>query len=594
MNPAQIKNILKSPLFWVLFICCAISLSANIRYRWRGKAKNEVIASDGIGYYSYLPATFIYNDPTFSYYKDINRKYKDNDQNGPFMTMVDDKLLNKYYYGEALMVAPFFAGAHLYGNLFNLDNDGFAPHYQIAVGLACLFWVMIGLYYLAKYLANFVSPRTAAITSGLIYGGSNLFYYTIFEPSASHPYSFTLVACFIYFAHKSFQNNTVKSYLIVAFILSLSIAVRPSNAIVVLALPAIAGKWKTFVNWFIGAFKWRILPLAFIILGILLFPQAWFYKQQTGHWWVYAYGNEKFIFSESHFLEVLAGFRVGLITYSPIVAFAIIGLLFLIRKNKFQGFWLAGFVTFNIWLISCWWMWHYEGTFGMRPLIDHLAWWGLPLAMLLQALPKYFRQLILVIMIGIVATSNVLAYERFQAIIPWNNMNYEKFKFLFLNTDKKFGHLFTDKNFPDFPENARTVSFYSINDGQTNSHKGILLEKGKRNLLFQIPIDSVCNEDEYLHISTNLMWNFNKPHVEARIIVETISDGKAHDWNNTPLMISTPRVNDWNWFFFQYNTSDSTLKGDTLRIWIEEENESTQTWVDDLAITLAPFPKDIK
>jgi hypothetical protein len=239
-------------------------------------------------------------------------------------------------------------------------------------------------------------------------------------------------------------------------------------------------------------------------------------------------------------------------------------------------------------------MWHYEGTFGMRPLIDHLAWWGLPLALLIQAIPKYFRQLTLVIMIGIVAASNVLAYERFHAIIPWNHMNYQKFKFLFLNTDKKFAHLFTDKYYPDFPENARNVTFHSVNDGNPASHEGILLEKGKRNLLFQMPIDSVCKEDEYLHVSTNVMWRFNKPHIEARMIVETISNGKAHDWNSTPLMISTPRVNDWNWFFFQYNTSDATLKGDTLRIWIEEENESVQTWVDDLAITLAPFPKDIK
>ena len=382
--------------------------------------------------------------------------------------------------------------------------------------------------------------------------------------------------------------------MIVAFILSLSIVVRPSNAIVVLALPAIAGKWKTFVDWFISAFNLRILPLAFVILGILLFPQAWFYKQQTGHWWVYAYGNEKFIFSESHFLEVLAGFRVGLIIYSPIVAFAIIGLIFLFRKNKFQGLWLAAFVTFNIWLISCWWMWHYEGTFGMRPLIDHLAWWGLPLAILIQGLPKYFRQLSLLTMLGIAITSNVLAYERFQAIIPWNHMNFQKFKFLFLNTDKKFAHLFTDKYYPDFPENARAVTFHSVNDGNSAKHDGVLLEKGKRNLLFQIPIDSVCNEDEFLHVSTNVMWKFNKPHIEARMIVETISDGKAHDWNSTSLMISTPRVNDWNWFFYQYNTSDATLKGDTLRIWIEEENESAQTWADDLAITLAPFPKGQK
>ena len=594
MNSTYFKNLLKDPLFWVLFSFVSISLAVDIRYRWRGKAKVEILAADGLGYYSYLPAFFLYDDPTFSYFKDINRKYKENDQIGPFMTMVDDKLLNKYYYGESLLVAPFFAGAHISGKIFHLDNDGYAAHYQIAVSLAALFWVMFGLYFLAKYLANFVSKRTAAITVGLIYGGTNLFYYTVFEPSASHPYSFALISAFIYFAHKSFQNNTPKSYLIIAFILSLSIIVRPSNAIVIFALPAIAGQWKVFLDWFIGAFKWNILPVALIMLGILIFPQAWFYKQQTGHWWVYAYGNEKFHFLESHFLEVLAGFRVGLIVYSPVVAFAIIGLYMVIKKNMFQGIWLTAFVTFNIWLISCWWMWHYEGTFGMRPLIDHLAWWGLPLALFIKALPKYYRQVVLTFMLFIVITNNVMAYERFQAIIPWNYMNFEKYKFLLLNKRMKYAHLFTDKYYPDFPSNARTVSFMRINDGNQSEHEGLFLEKGKENLLIKIPIDSLCEEGENLHIATSMMWKFNHPHIEARMNVATVNNGKVHYSNSIPLMISTPRTDEWNWFWFAFNTSDETLSGDTLKIWISEEHVSHQAWADDLNITFAPFPKDIK
>lgn len=582
------KWLTSKPLFWVLLICIGVSFTAANRYRWRGEAALEILAADGVGYYSYLPATFIYDDPTFEYYKEINKKYRNRDDWGHFMTMLDGKMLNKYYYGESILVAPFFFIAHGVAHVANLDTDGYSKPYQIAVVAAAVFWVMLGLYWLYAFLIHFVSRRTAAISVGLLYGGTNLFYYTIFEPSASHPYSFALIAGFIHFGYQSIQRKSHASYWKVALILALTIVVRPSNALIVLALPALSGSWSAFVAWVRHSLTIKTWLPAMALLVLLIFPQAWFYKQQTGHWWVYAYGEEKFHFDKPHFWQVLAGFRVGLLIYSPMIILAVMGLVRLIRQYRFTGIWLSVFLFGNIWLISCWWMWHYEGTFGMRPLIDHLAWWGLPLALLLQTTAKYWRQGFLVIAAFFVFVCQIQAFQRFQAIIPWSNMTFQKYKYVFLNKSRIHAHLFTDKDFPDFPEKPTGIFFKNIHDENPNSHDGILMVKETRNLEIEMPIDSVMKTGEGLHVAVNLNWWMDVPNIHARVVIETIRDGQSIDYHTRPLIENTPRAKFWNWSWTQTNLTDQTQPGDTLRVWIMHTTDS-ELKVDDFQLTVVPF-----
>ena len=75
-----------------------------------------------------------------------------------------------------------------------------------------------------------------------------------------------------------------------------------------------------------------LLSLLFFLLPIL--PQLLYWKLYGGQWIVYSYDKERFFFNDPKILEVLFSYRNGLLVYSPIIIFSLIGLVFLFKKNK--------------------------------------------------------------------------------------------------------------------------------------------------------------------------------------------------------------------------------------------------------------------
>ena len=109
---ATFANILKGKrpfAFYSLVLCLGLSLIYLTTNRLDKNRWKEVIVSDGIGYYSYLPALFIYNDLNYSYFYSDSLDYVAiRFGPGSFCYPVDNKAVNKYYCGEAIVMAPFF------------------------------------------------------------------------------------------------------------------------------------------------------------------------------------------------------------------------------------------------------------------------------------------------------------------------------------------------------------------------------------------------------------------------------------------------------------------------------------------------------
>ena len=92
---------------------------------------------DGMGYYMYLPAIFIYNDITeYKWLDDVDKKYRivgdewkfqiSKQENGNYVT--------KYLGGVSILQAPFFFAAHGYALMTHHPADGLfqlrRPHGQ--------------------------------------------------------------------------------------------------------------------------------------------------------------------------------------------------------------------------------------------------------------------------------------------------------------------------------------------------------------------------------------------------------------------------------------------------------------------------------
>jgi hypothetical protein len=140
----------------VVVVACSITLW-NLK-RW---GPTDVIVEDVVSYYSYLPATFIYDDVTL---QAPNEKYQEYDHTFWLIDLGDGKQLIKTSMGMSIMYAPFFAIAHITALFGDAEPSGFSTPYRVALTLSSIFYLFLGLLYLKKILKQFFSEVTTAIT----------------------------------------------------------------------------------------------------------------------------------------------------------------------------------------------------------------------------------------------------------------------------------------------------------------------------------------------------------------------------------------------------------------------------------------------
>lgn len=150
--------------------------------------KRHIIYADGAGYYCHLSQWFIYNDQDYSFISELDEKYPENRFGDHIQHFnEEDKKINKYYPGTAVMLTPFFLIAHAIQAVSGGEMDGYALTYQILASLGAIFyWLIgsIGLYLILLRLK--IKPVYALIAITAISLGTNLFYYTISAPTFAH------------------------------------------------------------------------------------------------------------------------------------------------------------------------------------------------------------------------------------------------------------------------------------------------------------------------------------------------------------------------------------------------------------------------
>jgi hypothetical protein len=112
-----------------------------------------VIRSDGVGYYSYLPAWFIEHDATLRTFVALGHAGPRPDWVG-LQQLSNGNYLNRYQIGEAVMLLPFFFAGHGIALLAGLNAGGFSGPEQLATGLGGLVYMVAGLAVLGRALRS--------------------------------------------------------------------------------------------------------------------------------------------------------------------------------------------------------------------------------------------------------------------------------------------------------------------------------------------------------------------------------------------------------------------------------------------------------
>ena len=430
----------------IVLICLACLMLAffasNRLFRGDLAGWKLILSSDGLGYYAYLPALLIDHDITYQKVTERERKILGYERYEPgYLVKSGDRVVNKYFAGEALLLLPFFLFALFFSWIAGIEITGYSFFFQLFTGLGALFYLFLGLLYLKKILQFFrIGPILSSILLVTILLGTNLFYYSMWQPSMSHVYSFFAINGFLWHFCRAIQTPRLKYITLSGLFLGLTVLIRPTNGIVILLLPFLFNTREEYhaLKGFLQTRK--IAMLSFMVaFTAMVCIQFLLWHIQTGQWFIWSYKDEGFIFGDPQVGNVLFGYRKGLFIYTPLIFLSLLGCLRLVFSNVKRFFSAALFLILSTYLIASWWNWYYGNSFGARAFIDYYGIYALLLAILLRHREtKASTTVLILLLFPFVALSLLQTWQYTRTIIHPYSMNKAKYQYVFLKTDSVY------------------------------------------------------------------------------------------------------------------------------------------------------------
>lgn len=347
----------------------------------RYNSPNHVIQWDVKSYYAYLPVAFIYKDFTMKFREENPEKFSD---------LIWPQYLStgrpaiQMTMGMAILYSPFFFAAHAVALLSDYEADGYSRPYRFALNFSGVFFVWIGLLFLVKILRRHFREHIIAVTLLAITLGTNLFYYATIEAAMTHAANFAMIVVFVWLTIKFYKKPSINRVLLPGILAGLITLVRPNNIIVLLIfflwdIRSFDDLIKRFL-FFLPRFHWVLLMAT--VFALVWIPQFIYWQWVSGKFFFNAYAlrNEGFYFDDPEITNILLSYRKGWLVYTPMMVFALAGMVFLPRKVPGLITSFSIFMILNVYILASWWCWWYGGTFGSRPFIDVYGLLALPFA----------------------------------------------------------------------------------------------------------------------------------------------------------------------------------------------------------------------
>lgn len=372
-------TILSKPslIFLIFSVCFSVCYMDLWRFWTRGETQNNrhtPLVWDVAQYYSYLPATFI-NHGSFDACGEL----------APYLIFAPDSTrIPKTTYGMSIPYSPFFALGYKIAVNEKAKRDGISQPFIDCLHWGSIFYGLLGLFLLRIFLLYYFSEWATAITLAIVFLGTNLFSYVLAYSEMTHGYLFMLVSALLLTIRRWYIKPGWWITVLLAFLIALISLIRPTEIILSLL----------FVFWMVDSkqdlldrikflfrqFKYLlIIPLMIVLIWI---PQFIFWKHHTGSYFYFSYPGERFFFNDPQIINILFSYRKGWFVYTPLILLAFIGFFFMRGPIKKTRPVLVFLILGLIYLLSCWWDWHFGGGFGGRGFIQYYAFLAIPIASL--------------------------------------------------------------------------------------------------------------------------------------------------------------------------------------------------------------------
>jgi hypothetical protein len=419
---------------WLLPVLAAACLAGYVFVYATGRA-GPPIRSDGFSYYVYLPAWFIYGDPSLgSVARDCcGGTFPD------FTAIIrwpgTRRWVNAHPIGVAILQSPFFLTAHALTYWTNLSPDGFTLYYQHGAGLSGLAWTVAGLALLRRLLRRHFSDGVTAATLVVLLFGTNLYHYATYDSSYSHPYSFALCAALLLLTELWYESATMRRTILLGIVSGLMVLTRHTNVLLLAIIP-LYGVTTFGLQAAVERLWERATALALLatIIIVVVAPQVVIYYRATGRLIVSSYGALGFTFASPHIAGVLFSVQKGLFFWSPLLLFAVAGLAMLRRRLRAFLLPIVLVLGADTYLIASWWDWQFGGSYGHRAFVDVLPMLALGLATFFEWSTKNRFRLATVTTITVLATglSIFQMLQYWNHVLPISDTTWTQYRELFL------------------------------------------------------------------------------------------------------------------------------------------------------------------
>ncbi|MDP9339913.1 MAG: hypothetical protein M3P45_13715, partial [Acidobacteriota bacterium] len=368
---------------------------------------NPTVHGDGVGYYAYARAPLIQHDLRFEEdWRRANTRFSSgrvqpDDQLAPSQYTPTGYVDNHFTIGPAILWAPFLMVAHLSVVIWNtlggkIPADGFSGPYLVAMAVGTAWWGFLGLGLSFSLARKFVRARWAFLATLGVWLASSLPVYMYFNPSWSHAHSAFAVALFVWYWERTRNSRTLVQWIALGLMAGLMIDVYFPNG-VFLALPAIEvlSTHYSLAKTATWALQKKLLwgeaaSIASMLLALVptLITRSIIYG---GAFRFGAYTSYEWDWRAPHWRQVLFSSDHGALSWTPILALALIGLFAGSRNAKIIAMHLAVCAAAFYYVIATYPFWDGMASFGNRFLISLTAIFIFGLALLFQRFGEHFR-----------------------------------------------------------------------------------------------------------------------------------------------------------------------------------------------------------
>lgn len=345
---------------------------------------------DAMGYYTYLPATFISKQlkepaeiPSSEKLSETRIQIRDYLKN--IFTTPSGNYLNQYTYGVALFEMPFFLAAHTFEIVTNEPATGFSSSYKFAIRLSSIFYAVLGLYILFLCLQRYFDSTNALLGLSVLVIGTNFLWFAVVQGGMAHIIIFFLVACLIYLSIKIHDKPSWKLFVLLGLTLGMIVLIRPTDLLFA-SIPILYGidSWSGLKSKFNFIWQHRLkIIVALLVMIIPMIPQMLYWKISTGHYLFYSYGEQRFHWRHPHIKDGLFSYKNGWLIYTPLMILSFAGLIF-VRNLKSIFLIIVLTLPVYIYVVYAWYCYNYINGLGSRPMIHFYPLLVFPIVALIQ------------------------------------------------------------------------------------------------------------------------------------------------------------------------------------------------------------------